>query len=100
MKSLLSFLLFSCFALGMAYFLFGIIIFILDDLKYPIDLTWSILGLFLLSIFFTLKPQLKKLSWNDDFIYLFFMTFLKKRTRKHRSLKQKMREELEDEFRN
>ena len=98
MKSLLSLLLFSCFPCGIICVVVGIENFLIWG-EYE-ELLFTVLGLFLISIFIPLKTQYKKLSWNDDFFYLFFMTFSKKRIRKHRSLKQKMREELQDEFKN
>ena len=47
---------------------------------------------------FVVNIPYKTLRWIDDFFYLFFMTLSKRRKRKHRSLKQKMKEELKDEY--
>ena len=99
MKTLFSILLISGFVGGILLVIAGIIVFI-DDYMEPSVLGWVVLGLFCISISFRLRPELKKLSWNDDFFYLFFMTFSKRIIRRHRSLKQKMREELKDEFKN
>ncbi len=98
MKSLFGILLIFCFPFGIYCVGGGIALFIMWE-EY-VDLFFIVLGLFLISISIPLKTQYKKLSWNDDFFYLFFMTFSKRRIRKHRSLKQKMREELQDEFKN
>ena len=100
MKSLLSILLISSFILGIYLIIGSIVVFILDGYTEPSNLGYIVLGLFCIAISYTIRPELKKLSWEDDFFYLFFMTFSKRRIRKHRSLKQKMKEELKDEFKN
>ena len=67
------------------------------DLSIQFFLPFSILA-FILA--FVINIPYKKLKWIDDFFYLFFMTLLKRRKRKHRSLKQKMKEELKNEYSN
>ena len=98
MKSLFGILLILCFSFGIYTLVESVLVFSEEDLDYAILIL--VLGLFLISILIPLKTHYKKLSWNDDFFYLFLMTLSKRRIRKHRSLKQKMREELQDEFKN
>ena len=53
-----------------------------------------VIGTAISSIFFMVYGNMK---WDNDFIYLFIKTRLKRGSQKIRSAKEKMRKELEDE---
>ena len=40
--------------------------------------------------------KFKKLNWENDFLYLFIMTFSNRGIKKYKSYKEKMRNELKD----
>ena len=64
-----------------------------------IDILWVLLLISLSSgvVTFLVYKFYKKMKWENDFIYLFIKTRLKRGSQKMRSAKEKMRKELENE---
>ena len=88
MKSLLLFII----LFGILIALNGFIIFLLDG-----DFHFLRLGFFSAAISSIFYMFYTKMKWENDFIYLFIKTRLKRGSQKMRSAKEKMRKELEDE---
>jgi hypothetical protein len=98
MKSLLFFFKYIFFGCGCGLFIAFFVFIIIGG---PIDVEIALIFFLPFSILafilaFAVNISYKELKWNDDFLYLFFMTLSKRRKRKHRALKEKMRQELDN----
>ena len=77
------------------------IIFLVDS-NFQVDTDYFLQGVLLISlacgvITFFLYKFYKKMKWDNDFIYLFIRTRLKRGSQKIESAKNKMRRELDDD---